>query len=132
MADTQINSDITNSAAILKKQLNILADHLPQVKDPEQTVGQFWGDFLDELDYFFHSSRLQEQVAQVVIAVAEITDTISGVRNLSRTLTNLIRKQLDFYYVGIFLLDETRQQVKLYAATSTAQVQSNNHYTVDW
>ena len=130
MADIQISTNVTNSATILKKQLNILTDHLSQVKDPEQTTERLWRDFLGELDYFFHGTRLQEQVAHLVIAIAEMTDTISGVHNLSRTLVSLIRKQLDFYYVGLFLLDEAQQQVELYAASSAGQLHLDNPYTI--
>jgi GAF domain-containing protein/HAMP domain-containing protein len=66
------------------------------------------------------SARNQRRAAQLE-AIAEISRAIVSVRSLDTMLpqiTGVIADQFNFYHVGIFLLDETRQYAVLSAANS--------------
>lgn len=72
----------------------------------------------------YRSERLQT-AAEVSRAASSILD----VNELIETSVNLIRDQFDFYYVGLFLVDEAREWAILRAGTGEAgRIQlENNH-----
>jgi GAF domain-containing protein len=72
----------------------------------------------------YRSERLQT-AAEVSRAASSILDA----SQLIETSVNLIRNQFDFYYVGLFLVDEAREWAVLRAGTGEAgRIQlKNNH-----
>jgi GAF domain-containing protein len=66
------------------------------------------------------TSELQRRAAQLE-AVASVARTIASVQDINSLLpaiTRLVGQQFGFYHVGIFLLDQQRQNVVLHAANS--------------
>jgi GAF domain-containing protein len=66
------------------------------------------------------TSELQKRAAQLE-AVASVARTIASVQDINTLLpaiTKLVSQQFGFYHVGIFLLDQQRQNVILHAANS--------------
>ncbi len=63
-----------------------------------------------------HRSTLLQTAADVSRAASSILD----IDTLINTSVNLIRDKFDFYYVGLFLLNETRHWAVLRAGTGTA------------
>jgi GAF domain-containing protein len=66
------------------------------------------------------TSELQKRAAQLE-AVASVARTIASVQDINTLLpaiTKLVSGQFGFYHVGIFLLDQPRQNVVLHAANS--------------
>jgi PAS domain S-box-containing protein len=79
-----------------------IADHLAIWLENRQ--------LLTEMEY---RSNLLQTAAEVARAASSILD----VDELIHTSVNLIRDQFDFYYVGLFLLDEAREWAVLRAGT---------------
>jgi GAF domain-containing protein len=66
------------------------------------------------------TSELQKRAIQLE-AVASVARTIASVQDINTLLpeiTRLVSQQFGFYHVGIFLLDQQRQNVVLHAANS--------------
>jgi GAF domain-containing protein len=66
------------------------------------------------------TSELQQRAAQLE-AVASVARTVASVQDIDSLLpaiTKLVSQQFGFYHVGIFLLDQQRQNVVLRAANS--------------
>ncbi len=65
--------------------------------------------------------KIREQRAQQLKIIANVTYSISALQNpdtLLSDITNLVGEYFDFYHVGIFLLDDSRQFALLRAANS--------------
>jgi PAS domain S-box-containing protein len=63
-----------------------------------------------------HRSNLLQTAAEVSRAASSILN----VNELINTSVNLIRGQFDFYYVGLFMVDEAKEWAVLYAGTGEA------------
>ncbi len=63
-----------------------------------------------------HRSNLLQTAAEVSRAASSILNA----NELINTSVNLIRGQFDFYYVGLFLVDEAKEWAVLYAGTGEA------------
>jgi PAS domain S-box-containing protein len=75
-----------------------------------------------------HRSELLQTAAEVSRASSSILD----VDDLINTSVNLIRDHFDFYYVGLFLVDEVREWAVLRAGTGEAgRIQLDNNHQLE-
>lgn len=67
------------------------------------------------------ASRRANRRAQLLRAIAEISQTIATIRNLRQLLpaiTNLISEKMGYYHIGIFLVDDRQEYAVLQASNS--------------
>ncbi|NJN96614.1 MAG: GAF domain-containing protein [Anaerolineales bacterium] len=77
---------------------------------------------LDEAQY-------RSEHLQTAAEVSRAASSILGVNDLINTSVNLIRDQFDFYYVGLFLIDEAKEWAVLRAGTGEAgRIQLKNEH----
>lgn len=80
----------------------------------------------DQLAIWLESRRLLEEAqhrSNLLKTAAEVSGAASSILDVNvliNTSVNLIRDKFDFYYVGLFLLDETRRWAVLQAGTGEA------------
>ena len=87
----------------------------------------------DELE--FRSQDLQRRVVQIRTAgeISRSLGTILNPQDLLQHVANLILKRFDLYYVGVFLIDESRRFATLAAGTGEAgekMIAENHQLTV--
>lgn len=97
----------------LQEQLRQLAQLQPALADPAAPAGQIWRSVLQEIDEFSQRMRLQALTLETIAAISENTDTISEMDELVDMLATLIQDRFNFYYFGLFLLDQTGRQAEL-------------------
>ncbi len=65
-------------------------------------------------------ARYRSDLLQTAAEVSRAANSILDVNQLINTSVNLIRDQFDFYYVGLFLIDDAKEWAVLYAGTGEA------------
>lgn len=78
---------------------------------------------LDERQQSEHLLRQRSNQLQIVTQVNRITASILNIDELIKQSVNLIRDWFGLYYVGLFLVDEARQNAVLRAGTGAAGAQ---------
>jgi PAS domain S-box-containing protein len=89
----------------------------------------------DQLVIWLENAQLLDEtqhrlnLLQIAADVSKVATSILGVDELINASVNLIRNRFDFYYVGLFLVDEARKNAVLRAGTGEAghqQLQVNH------
>jgi GAF domain-containing protein len=65
-------------------------------------------------------AQYRSDLLQTAAEISRAANSILDLDRLINTSVNLIRDQFDFYYVGLFLVDEAREWAVLYAGTGEA------------
>jgi signal transduction histidine kinase/putative methionine-R-sulfoxide reductase with GAF domain len=145
--DTSLNAEFANNELILERYQNVdspptLEDHSAMpLRIGERAFGHIAipGDiplssdeqaFIEELvkemgtalnnAYLLQTTRAYSNQLQVASEVSRAATTILNPDILIRETVELIHKRFDFYYVGLFLVDESHQTAVLAAGTGEA------------
>jgi GAF domain-containing protein len=81
----------------------------------------------------FQSAQYRSNLLQTAAEVSRAASSILDVDGLIDASVNLIRDQFDFYYVGLFLVDEVKEWAVLKAGTGEAgrlQVEANHRLKI--
>ncbi len=97
--------------AKLHNQLRQLATTLPELTDVAHPGGQLWVRILEEMDLLTQYSQHQKLVLETSSAIIDAAGSILSIDELLRVSANLIRNSFDFYFVGIYLIDEISQRM---------------------
>jgi GAF domain-containing protein/HAMP domain-containing protein len=112
----------TTEIADLAQNLNTMTSTISSlVSNLEKRVAERTSELAQRSNELEAISARNERRAAQMQAIAEISHAIVSVRNLNSLLpqiANVIGDQFNFYHVGIFLLDETRQFAVLSATNS--------------
>ena len=95
-----------------------------------QTLASLEGRVAERTADLEMARLLSERRAQELQSISEISRLISGEQRLTTLLsliTRLVSEKFDFYHVGIFLVDDTRQFAVLQAANSDGGQQMLAH-----
>jgi GAF domain-containing protein len=68
----------------------------------------------------FQAAQYRSSLLQTAAEVSRAATSILDVDQLIQTTVNLIRDKFDFYYVGLFLLDDAKEWAVLHAGTGEA------------
>jgi GAF domain-containing protein len=68
----------------------------------------------------FQSSQYRSNLLQTAAEVSRTATSILDIEHLIQTVVDLIRDRFDFYYVGLFLMDDTLKYAVLAAGTGEA------------
>jgi PAS domain S-box-containing protein len=97
---------------IIQAQLSHLSASCPQLPDQAE-----WQAFLSQLHRLSHQTERQELLLETVTAISDAASSILEVDELLQVSVNLIREYFDFYFVGVYLTDETGKWASLQAGT---------------
>ena len=98
----------TRELAELAMNFNIMLDRLNElINDLEQRVAERTGSLIRKSDHLRAASYIAHQTAEV-----------QDLASILNTVVNLITDQFGFYHTGIFLMNETRTEAILQAASS--------------
>ena len=82
---------------------------------------------------FLAEAQYRSELLQAAAKVSSAASSIIDIHELINTSVNLIRDHFDFYYVGLFLVDEAKQWAVLRAGTGDAgrlQIENNHRLQV--
>jgi PAS domain S-box-containing protein len=99
----------------IQTKLKELALALPLLPETEQ-----WAEVSHELKHLARTTTRQEILLESVTAISDAASSISEIDELLQVSVNLIRDYFDFYYVAIFLTDESNKWFRLRAGTGEA------------
>jgi PAS domain S-box-containing protein len=113
---------------VIRKQLlgTIILDATASDYEFERSDIEIGESIADQLTIWLENRRLfteaqyRSDLLQTAAGVSRAASSILEVETLINTSVNLIRDQFDFYYVGLFLVDEAREWAVLQAGTGEA------------
>jgi PAS domain S-box-containing protein len=108
---------VTKSVKKLQLQLNQVTAAMPDLKDNEH-----WPKVQTGLKHLSQRIAIQESLLALATAISNTMSSIEHVDQLLPNFVQLIEKKFDFAYVGLFLVDETNQWIKLKAETTNAGI----------
>jgi PAS domain S-box-containing protein len=112
----------------LQHQLNQIAVAAP---DLPPLGNEQWAKTLAELNRFAERLTLQESLLEVTTAISDAVSSIAEIDDLLPIFVQLIKRKLDFKYVGIFLTDETNQWIRLEADTKRHKDSNSQYHKIE-
>lgn len=97
---------------LLQTQLNQLADTFPDLRENKQ-----WIEIAQRVKNLCHDANYQELLLETTTAISNAVSSISDVNQLLQISVELIKDNLGFYYVAIYLIDDSNDWVELRADT---------------
>ena len=88
----------------IQTQLNLLADVCP---DQGLDTNKHWTELQQELNRLSDSIERRERFLETSTAISNTVNSSINLDELLNTSINLIKNCANFYYVGVFLLDNT-------------------------
>ncbi len=102
----------------IQAQLNQLATICPEL---DLKNNKHWVEVVRELEHLTHRTNRQEAFLETGHSISNSVNFSINLNELLNGSINLIQKILDFYYIAIFLLDETGKWAELKADNSSHQ-----------
>lgn len=112
-----------------------LPDNASLTPEDEAIVRAIIEEMSDALNnaQLIQKTRSYSNQLAVAASVSQAAATILDQEELISTVVELVREQFDFYYVGLFLIDEDRKTAVLKAGTGKAgriQLERNHHQII--
>lgn len=97
---------------LLQTQLNQLADTFPDLRENKQWIG-----IAQSVKILCYDANYQELLLETTTAISNAVSSISDVDQLLQISVDLIKDNLGFYYVAIYLINDSNDWVELRADT---------------
>ena len=106
-----------------KKIIADIHSHLTQIATdhPELQQDEHWTAVVEAVSHLSNTRSLQEQLLETSAEISNIAGLTSKLDDLLTQTIVLIQDRFSTCYVGIFLLDESKQQIRLRADSDSAE-----------